>query len=57
MENPIPEVLQGKICLVVSGLGAVVSITSIQPYLTASASIVSILAGLMACVYYYKKSK
>lgn len=47
----------GKSLVTISLLFAYVSIAGLQPYLTAIASLVSIVAGLFAIRYYIKKSK
>ena len=51
------ETILGKALVATSAIGAYVSITTVQPYLTAIASIVSIAAGCFAIRYYIKKSK
>jgi len=51
------DTLIGKALITISAIGAYLSITSIQPYFTLAASIVSIIAGCFAIRYYIKKSK
>jgi hypothetical protein len=48
---------QADTLTIVSGLGALVSITSIQPIVTLLASLVAIASGLFAIRYYYKAAK
>jgi len=55
MENN--NTVLGKLLVTISTFGAYISITSIQPYFTLAASIVSIVAGLFAIRYYNKKTK
>lgn len=42
---------------IVSGTTALISVTSIQPYVTLIASLVAILSGIFAIRYYIKASK
>jgi undecaprenyl pyrophosphate phosphatase UppP len=42
---------------ILSIFGAVVSVSSIQPYVTLVASLVAIVSGLFAIRYYYKVTK
>ena len=51
------DTILGKTLITISAIGAYVSIANVQPYLTAFASIVSIVAGCFAIRYYIKKSK
>ena len=51
------DTILGKILITISAIGTYFSITSIQPYFTLAASIVSIVAGCFAIRYYIKKSK
>ena len=47
----------GKVLVIVSLVSAYISVANMQPYLTAAASLVSIIAGCFAIRYYIKKSK
>lgn len=51
------DTLIGKALVTISLVFAYASVTMVQPYLTAIASIVSIIAGCFAIRYYIKKSK
>lgn len=51
------DTLIGKLSVSISLTFAYISVTNVQPYLTAMASIVSIIAGCFAINYYVKKSK
>ena len=51
------DTIIGKVLVVVSLVSAYISVANMQPYLTAGASIVSIIAGCFAIRYYTKKSK
>jgi hypothetical protein len=45
------------ILTLISGTTAVISVKSIQPYVTLIASLVAIISGAFAIRYYYKASK
>jgi hypothetical protein len=53
----MPHSNQADTLTIVSGLGAVVSITSIQPIVTLLASLVAIVSGVFAIRYYWKATK
>jgi len=53
----MPHSNQADTLTIVSGLGAVVSITSIQPIVTLLASLVAIISGVFAIRYYWKATK
>jgi hypothetical protein len=52
-----PHSDRADISTLTSILGAVISITSIQPIVTLMASLVAIVSGLFAIRYYYKAIK
>lgn len=55
--NGESNTLIGRIWLGICYIGTIVSISQIQPFLTALGSIISMIAGIMAIRYYHKKSK
>jgi len=52
-----PHSNQADTLTIVSGLGALVSIASIQPIVTFFGSLVAIASGLFAIRYYWKAAK
>jgi hypothetical protein len=52
-----PHSDQADASVIVSILGAVISVTSVQPIVTLIASLVAIVSGLFAIRYYYKQTK
>jgi hypothetical protein len=52
-----PHSDQADASVIVSILGAVISVTSVQPIITMIASLVAIVSGLFAIRYYYKQTK
>jgi hypothetical protein len=48
---------QADFGVVVSTIGAIVSITTIQPIVTLIAGLVAIVSGIMAIRYYYNATK
>jgi len=52
-----PHSDRADLSTVTSILGAIISVTSIQPIVTLMASLVAIVSGLFAIRYYYKAIK
>ena len=52
-----PHSDQAEVSTIVSVMGAVISITNVQPIVTLIASLVAIISGLFAIRYYYKAIK
>jgi len=52
-----PHSDQADASVIVSIMGAVISVTNVQPIVTLIASLVAIISGLFAIRYYYKASK
>jgi hypothetical protein len=52
-----PHSNQADTSVIVSIMGAVISITNIQPVVTLIASLVAIVSGVFAIRYYYKAIK
>ena len=48
---------QADASVIVSIMGAVISVTNVQPIVTLIASLVAIVSGLFAIRYYYKAIK
>jgi hypothetical protein len=51
------DTLIGKFLICLTAMSLYVTMSNVQPYLTAIASVVSIIAGCFAIRYYIKKSK